>query len=324
MGVGGVPPQVKDRASPAAYRVRRARKGRELTVAIERSRPVAASEPKAVDRKTPQPRAVETDAAAAEVRDTTAARSKPAAASRAGPRSTPVAFELRSRPKIVLDPGHGGRDPGARGHAVEKEVTLSIARRLGTLLRERLGAEVILTRTTDKTLPLSARTARANAEAADLFISIHANASRRRSLNGVETYYLNNTTDHATLRLASMENGKPVPRRRGKTDLRYILSSLVQVGKMEESVALASAVQRGLVSHLRSEYGAVNDLGVKRGPFYVLVGAHMPCVLVETAFLTHPQEGRRLAGNAYREAIAEGLFEGVSRFVKDSRRAQTL
>jgi N-acetylmuramoyl-L-alanine amidase len=121
-----------------------------------------------------------------------------------------------------------------------------------------------------------------------------------------------------------MENGKPVPRRRGKTDLRYILSSLVQVGKMEESVALASAVQRGLVSHLRSEYGEVNDLGVKRGPFYVLVGAHMPCVLVETAFLTHPKEGRRLAGKAYREAVAEGLFQGVARFVKDSRRAQTL
>jgi N-acetylmuramoyl-L-alanine amidase len=258
------------------------------------------------------------------MREATLAQATAEAVPRAAPRPTPVAFELRTRPKIVLDPGHGGRDPGARGHVVEKDVTLAIARRLGALLRERLGAEVILTRTTDKTLPLPARTARANAEGADLFISIHANASPRRSLNGVETYYLNNTTDHATLRLASMENGKPVPRRRGKTDLRYILSSLVQVGKMEESVALASAVQRGLVSHLRSEYGAVNDLGVKRGPFYVLVGAHMPCVLVETAFLTHPREGRRLGGKAYREAIAEGLFQGVARFVKDSRRAQTL
>src|SRR6185295_4204413 len=205
----------------------------------------------------------------------------------------------------------------AQGYAVEKEVTLFIARRLGTLLRERMGAEVVLTRTNDRTLRVPALTARASAEGADLFISIPANASPRRALSGVETYYLNNTTDHATLRLASMENGGgPIPRRRGRTDLRYILSSLVQVGKMEESVGLATAVQRGLVSYLRKEYGAVNDLGVKRGPFYVLVGAHMPCVLVETAFLTHPAEGRRLAGKGYREAVAEGLFQGVARFVK--------
>src|SRR6185295_1990519 len=134
----------------------------------------------------------------------------------------------------------------AQGYAVEKEVTLFIARRLGTLLRERMGAEVVLTRTNDRTLRVPALTARASAEGADLFISIPANASPRRALSGVETYYLNNTTDHATLRLASMENGGgPIPRRRGRTDLRYILSSLVQVGKMEESVGLATAVRRG-------------------------------------------------------------------------------
>jgi N-acetylmuramoyl-L-alanine amidase len=288
---------VLDLESPARYRVRRAKQGRELTVDVERP----AAPPRAEPRPVPKMEAA-----------------RPA-------RATPVALELRTRPKIVLDPGHGGRDPGAQGYAVEKEVTLFVARRLGALLRERMGAEVILTRTTDKTLRLPARTARANAEGADLFISIHANASPRRGLSGVETYYLNNTTDHATLRLASMENGGgPIPRRRGRTDLRYILSSLVQVGKMDESVGLASAMQRGLVSHLRREYGAVNDLGVKRGPFYVLVGAHMPCVLVEMAFLTHPEEGRRLAGKAYRETVAEGLYQGVARFVADSRRAQTL
>ncbi|HJQ84041.1 MAG TPA: N-acetylmuramoyl-L-alanine amidase, partial [Candidatus Binatia bacterium] len=113
------------------------------------------------------------------------------------------------------------------------------------------------------------------------------------------------------------------PRRRG-ADLRYILSDLVQVGKMEESVALATAIQRGLVGHLGTRYPDVADLGVKRGPFYVLVGAYMPCVLVETSFLTHPTEGRRLAARSYREAVAEGIYAGVARFLADGRRARTL
>ena len=227
--------------------------------------------------------------------------------------------------KIVIDPGHGGQDPGAHGYAVEKDVTLDISTRLARLLRERLGANPILTRARDATLSLAARTARANQERADLFVSIHANASPRSELHGIETYYLNNTADHATIRLAAMENGlAPMGPMPARADLRYILSDLVQVGKMEESVALASAVHRGLVGHLRERYGEINDLGVKRGPFYVLVGAFMPCVLVETSFLTHPTEGRRLADEAYRAAIAEGLYAGIARFVADGRRARTL
>jgi N-acetylmuramoyl-L-alanine amidase len=229
------------------------------------------------------------------------------------------------RPKIVLDPGHGGSDPGAEGFAVEKDVTLDIARRLARLLDERLGAEVVLTRTRDATLPLAARTARANGESADLFVSIHANASRSRRLHGIETYVLNNTHDRATIRLARMENGLDlIAPRRDRADLRYILSDLVQVGKMDESVALATAVQRGLVGRLAARYPDVADLGVKRGPFYVLVGAYMPCVLVETSFLSHPAEGRRLASADYRESIAEGIEAGIARFLADARRARTL
>ena len=240
-----------------------------------------------------------------------------------GPEGT-VARSI-SRPKIVLDPGHGGHDPGAEGFAVEKEVTLAIAQHLATLLRTRLGADVVLTRTGDATLPLAARTARANAEGADLFLSIHANASRRSRLRGIETYYLNNTHDRATIRLAAMENGLDlITPAGGENDLRYILSDLVQVGKMEESIGLASAVQRALVDHLGERYSGIVDLGVKRGPFYVLVGAYMPCVLVETSFLTHPAEGRRLAGRTYRETVAEGLYAGVARFIGDARRARTL
>src|SRR5262249_31127220 len=153
-------------------------------------------------------------------------------------------------------------------------------------------------------------------EQADLFVSIHANSSPSQRLHGVETYYLNNIGDRATTRLAAMENGiDALTPKHGSTELRYILSDLVQVGKMEESAALALAVHRGLVRHLRSEYDNVADLGVKRGPFYVLVGAYMPCVLVETSFLNHPSEGRRLAGPDYQHAVAEGLAAGIGRFV---------
>src|SRR5580765_5739141 len=236
-----------------------------------------------------------------------------------------VAARPREREKIVLDPGHGGSDPGAQGYAVEKEVTLAISRNVAGLLRERPGADVVLTRGHDTTLPLAARTARANAEGADLFVSIHANASPSRRLHGIETYYLNNTNDRGSIRLAAMENGLDlITHARRGADLRYILSDLVQVGKMEESIALATAVQRGLVAHLSTRYPGVADLGVKRGPFYVLVGAYMPCVLVETSFLTHPAEGRRLATAPYRVAVAEGIYQGIDRFLADARRARTL
>jgi N-acetylmuramoyl-L-alanine amidase len=257
-----------------------------------------------------------------------ASRAAPAPAGPAAP-ATPIAaarsLPVLLRPKIVVDPGHGGNDPGAQGFAVEKEVTLAVATRLAALLRERLDAEVVLTRTGDRTLTLSERTARANAEDPDIFVSIHANASTSRRLGGIETYYLNNTNDRATIRLATMENGGGAPPPvRGRTDLRYILSDLVQVGKMEESIALATAVQGGLVGRLRRRYADVVDLGVKQGPFYVLVGAHMPCALVETSFLTHPREGRRLAGRRYRDEVAEGIYAGIARFLEDSRRARTL
>jgi N-acetylmuramoyl-L-alanine amidase len=290
VGEAGVLRLVFELDGAVTYHVERAARGREMRVAL-------APEPSAP----PAPPVAERPAAGGAV------------------------VEHLARLKIVLDPGHGGHDPGARGFAVEKDVTLAIAEHLATLLRTRLGAEVVLTRTHDATLPLAARTARANAEGADLFLSIHANASRRANLHGIETYYLNNTHDRATIRLAAMENGLPLLQpSRGEHDLRYILSDLVQVGKMEESIALATAVQRALVGHVGARWPGVVDLGVKRGPFYVLVGAYMPCVLVETSFLTHPAEGRRLAGRGYREAVAEGVYSGIARFLEDARRARTL
>ncbi len=242
----------------------------------------------------------------------------------ASPRATPRPRRDFARPRIVIDPGHGGRDPGAQGYVAEKVATLAVAQRLADHLRERLGAETILTRDDDDTLELSDRTERANAEHADLFVSIHANASRNPHAAGIETFYLNNTDDRATIRLAAMENGLAyVPQAQG-TRLRYILSDLLQVGKIEESVRLARTVQRTLVGHLGRRYPDVADLGVKQGPFYVLVGAHMPCVLVEVSFLTHPVEGLRLASTAYQAAVAEGLYAGVAAYLADNRRGRTL
>ena len=224
------------------------------------------------------------------------------------------------RYRIMLDPGHGGYDPGAQGISglSEKTVVLAISKRLAQKLHERLEVEVLLTRSRDIFVPLPERTAQANAAKADLFISIHANASLNTAMHGIETYYLNNTNDHATIRLAKIENGirqQSHQQRRG-AELSFILSDLIQTGKEEESIALARSLQRSLVHHAREHSPEARDLGVKKGPFYVLVGAHMPCVLVETAFLTHPLEGKRLGSSTYQDALAEGLFQGIVRFLR--------
>jgi N-acetylmuramoyl-L-alanine amidase len=244
--------------------------------------------------------------------------------SKPSPESSPPVPQPQSgrRYRIMLDPGHGGHDPGAHGlHDIwEKHVVLAISKRLANKLQDRLPVEVMLTRSRDVFLSLPGRTAKANAAKADLFVSIHANASPNNETHGIETYYLNNTNDRATLRLARLENrdfARGGQKRRGH-DLALILSDLIQTGKSEESIALATSVQRALVNHARSHYPDARDLGVKKGPFYVLVGAHMPCVLVETAFLSHALEGKRLGTAAYQEILAEGLFQGIARFLRDN------
>jgi N-acetylmuramoyl-L-alanine amidase len=265
-------------------------------------------------------------------------RSRPASpsAERPAPLPAPETTPSKSKAaepigpmKIVIDPGHGGKDPGAQGvkGALEKDVVLAISRQVAPRLRQELGAAVVLTRDRDVYLSLEERTARANAERADLFISIHANASTSPKLSGVETYYLNNTNDRAAIRLAAMENGLTligdVQHRRG-VDLSYILSDMVQQGKIGDSIVLAQALHRGLVGRLTKQHADVVDLGVKKGPFYVLVGAYMPCALVEVAFLTNPIEGKRLQQDAYQAAVADGIVAGVRRYLASLRRAQTL
>ncbi len=243
------------------------------------------------------------------------------------PRASNGAQKTR-RYRIMLDPGHGGHDPGAEGigELSEKTVVLAISNRLAQKLRNRLSVEVLLTRSRDVFVPLPERTARANAAKADLFISIHANASLNTAIQGIETYYLNNTDDRATIRLAKIENGirqQGRQQRRG-AELSFILSDLIQTGKEEESSALARSLQRSLVNHAREHYPEARNLGVKKGPFYVLVGAYMPCVLVETAFLTHPVEGKRLDSSTYQDALAEGLFQGIASFLRSEISAKNL
>ncbi len=215
------------------------------------------------------------------------------------------------RLRVVLDPGHGGRDPGAIGvrGIREKDVTLSIAREVAARLREDGRWEVRLTREGDQTLALEQRTAIANAFGADLFISIHANASPSRRAGGVETYYLERATDRAARRLAARENGG------GEVDeMEHILADVVLTAKVRESRRLAEDLQAALVGRLSQMKRGLRDLGVKRGPFYVLAGAFMPAVLVETAFLTHPEEARLLGDSAFRRQAAEAIAAGIETF----------
>jgi len=259
-----------------------------------------------------------------------APRSNTARAARKGEEPKPEAASDRKL-KVVLDPGHGGKDPGAEGvrGIEEKDVTLAIASLVAKRLAADPGVEVAMTRTDDRYLSLEERTGFANAQGADLFVSIHGNASTNSDLNGVEVYYLNNTNNRGTLRLAAMENNLRWDPHNPKLqaaipDLSYILSDLRQTYKVEESKQLAEQLQQSVVGRLGDRYDGIADLGVKEGPFYVLVGAYMPCVLVEVSFLTHPIDGARLGTEQYRSTLADGIYEGIHRYLSQTKLAKTL
>jgi N-acetylmuramoyl-L-alanine amidase len=218
-------------------------------------------------------------------------------------------FDVRPVRRVVIDPGHGGKDPGATGvgGVREKDVVLRIARELAAELR-RAGLEVHLTRERDSFHELQARTDAANRWQGDLFVSIHANASRRRTAAGVETYLLDTRYDRQTARVAARENGISVGE---LSDLQRILASL-RLGYNERFAArFADTVHASLVRGLRARYGPVQDLGVKRGPFLVLFQADMPAILVEVGFVTNRVEGGRLATAAFAREAARGLARGI-------------
>jgi N-acetylmuramoyl-L-alanine amidase len=232
----------------------------------------------------------------------------------------------QNRPVVVVDAGHGGHDPGTRSAdgVLEKDLALQIARRLADALTQR-GIRAILTRDRDEYWTLAQRTAIANRSSADLFVSVHLNWSPNPQTMGLEVYYLNNTTDRATIRLARMENaaaegGAPLDR-----SLNYILSDLRQQYKATESALLAQLMEQETVSGLRTAFGDdVRGLGAKKGPFYVLVGPRIPAVLVECGFLSNSTEAQRLATPAYQQGLADGLAASVMHYLNQDVTAGTL
>jgi len=219
--------------------------------------------------------------------------------------------------RIVLDPGHGGKDPGALGaiHGVyEKDIVLSISRRLAERIRNELGWEVILTRSTDVFITLQERTETANNKKADLFISLHTNSASSKTASGIETYYLNTTKDQDAIRVAAIENATS---QEAVSDLQLILNDLMRTAKVTESSRLASMIQGSLISNLSQKYDRIISRGVKQAPFYVLVGAHMPAVLLELSFISNLEECQRLITAEYQETICDALIEALSKYEKE-------
>ena len=221
--------------------------------------------------------------------------------------------------RIIIDPGHGGRDYGAPGYLKgvhEKDVALQISRRLAKKIRQELDCQVFMTRDRDKFLTLEERTAIANTKNADLFISIHTNSHRDRKAFGIETYFLNLATDDEAIRVAAIENATST---KNISDLQNILYDLVQNAKINESSRLAGHVQGSMVKHLkRKRYSRVKDKGVKQAPFYVLLGAQMPAVLVETSFISNPRECKRLINARYQERLCEAIVHGIKQYIKET------
>lgn len=215
--------------------------------------------------------------------------------------------------RIVIDPGHGGKDPGCylNGGIQEKDIVLDLAKKLAVQL-EGLGYEVLLTRDKDVFVPLDERTAFANVNKADLFISLHVNAHKQSSVYGLETYFLNMATDERAVMVAARENATS---QKNISDLQSILNDLMLNTKISESSKLAYKVQDGMMANLKKTYRMRKDLGVKQAPFYVLIGAEMPAILVEIGFITNPTEKKRLINNDYRVLIADGITSGISSYI---------
>ncbi|CAG0927463.1 N-acetylmuramoyl-L-alanine amidase [Planctomycetaceae bacterium] len=215
---------------------------------------------------------------------------------------------------IVLDPGHGGKDPGAIGKngLKEKDVTLKLARMLRERLTRDAGAKIILTRDSDVFIPLEERTAIANSQDADLFVSIHINASPRRTASGIETYILSLSNNEEARRVAARENATST---RSVSDLEFILSDLIKTAKTNDSARLAAVVQDNLVNGLKKKFDSIRSNGVKGAPFYVLVGTKMPSVLVEVSFISNPDEEERLKDETYLSEVVEGIAAGVMNYM---------
>ena len=223
--------------------------------------------------------------------------------------------------RIVIDAGHGGHDPGASAFGIsEAELVLDVTLRLEKLLQEQEGVEVVLTRRTNEYVALDERTEIANRESADLFLSVHANASSNGTARGVETYFLNFALNPQAETVAARENAASG---RTMSSLPSIIKAITLNSKLNESRDFAASIQRSLVRGLRPGNKTLKDLGVKQAPFMVLIGAAMPSVLAEISFVTNQQEARLLKTPAYRQRIAESLLAGILRYQQSLKKVQT-
>jgi N-acetylmuramoyl-L-alanine amidase len=247
-----------------------------------------------------------------------ARRTAPSAPRRAlPPPVTPLAeWEREPVRTIVLDPGHGGRDPGAIGldGVVEKDVTLDLAKRMRERL-ERWGFRVVMTRNADETVSLPERIALADAHGGDLFLSLHVNAAPRVSASGIETYYLDAADERHSDQVAARENG--IAPEESDT-LQRTLAQLRITEVSQRSALLARHVHGAVLRRMNARYGETEDLGIRKGPFYVLFLSSMPAALVEVGFATNPVDAARLRDDGYRELLADGLASGLTAYSIDT------
>jgi N-acetylmuramoyl-L-alanine amidase len=222
--------------------------------------------------------------------------------------------------RIVIDAGHGGHDPGTMANGLrESELVLDVARRLAALLRKQTDIEVVMTRETDVFIELEQRTVIANREGADLFLSIHANSARNLQARGVETYFLNFATNPEAEAVAARENASSS---RQMHHLPDIVRAIALNNKINESRDFADTIQRAMVQRLSTRGQATTDRGVKQAPFVVLIGAEMPSVLAEISFLTNKQDAALLKTGAFRQQIAQALFDGILKYQQSVKKAR--
>lgn len=236
------------------------------------------------------------------------------------PKSSPLSLAQQlglGVKKVVIDPGHGGKDPGAMAHGIkEKDVVLDIAKKLAPVLQQQLGCEVILTRDSDVFIPLEERTAIANTENADLFVSLHVNAHPSSAVRGLETYFLNLTTNAEAMRVAAMENATSTHQ---MSDLQDILSDIMKNSKIEESSRLAQQVHNSIFdTAVEQGYANIKNLGVKQAPFYVLIGAQMPAILIELAFITNKDDVKNLQDPSFVQILTNEISNGISSYVSST------
>jgi N-acetylmuramoyl-L-alanine amidase len=237
-----------------------------------------------------------------------------------------------AKKRIVIDPGHGGHDPGAVGpnKLYEKDVVLDVALKLRDILSANPGYEIFLTRDRDVFIPLEERTAIANSKSADLFVSIHANASPNKAAKGIETYMLNWTNNEEALKVAARENAISLKKMRQMKKIKepdildIIKNDLSRENKRDESINLAHSIQKNLVNNLAKNYDHIVDLGVKQALFYVLFGAKMPSVLVEVSFISNPLEEKLLSKDDYRGDLAKSISAGITKYMAKAPEGQTV